>query len=291
MDEMFRLSEICVPILHNGELLGVIDSEHHELNYFKERDLKILMTIATLTGNKLKQLESEQSLQMKHEELMTINEQLAEAQLSALQTQMNPHFIFNALNGIKRMILTNDANNASRYLSKFALMIRLTLNQSRQSFATLRENIDYLESYLAMEKLRFGSTFSYHIQTEENLEDEEILVPTLMIQPLVENAIWHGQMNNEGKNQLNIGFSRHEDTFTCTVEDNGIGIQQSKKRKLKEKSAHNYQSVGLDNLRKRIHIMNKKYQMDCALDIIDRSENGDSSSGTLATLSFKIIDR
>ncbi len=291
MDEMFRLSEICVPILHNGELLGVIDSEHHELNYFKERDLKILMTIATLTGNKLKQLESEQSLQMKHEELMTINEQLAEAQLSALQTQMNPHFIFNALNGIKRMILTNDANNASRYLSKFALMIRLTLNQSRQSFATLRENIDYLESYLAMEKLRFGSTFSYHIQTEENLEDEEILVPTLMIQPLVENAIWHGQMNNEGKNQLNIGFSRQEDTFTCTVEDNGIGIQQSKKRKLKEKSAHNYQSVGLDNLRKRIHIMNKKYHMDCALDIIDRGENGDSSSGTLATLSFKIIDR
>lgn len=288
VDEMHRLSEICVPILHNGELLGVIDSEHHELNYFKERDLKILMTIATLTGNKLKQLESEQSLQMKQEELMTINEQLAEAQLSALQTQMNPHFIFNALNGIKRMILTDDANNASRYLSKFAHMIRLTLNQSRELFATLRENIDYLESYLEMEKLRFDGSFNYCIQIDENLENEDILVPTLMIQPLVENAIWHGLMNIEGEKQLNIIFSRQGDTFICTIEDNGIGIRQS--GKLKEGNFSNYQSVGLDNLRNRMSIINKKYQMDCALNIIDRSENGSNSSGAIATLSFKIID-
>src|SRR4030095_15641481 len=117
---------LCVPIIHNNELIGIIDSEHHLLNHFKERDIKILTTIATLVGNKIIQIESEQSLAKKQKELAFINQELAEAQLSALQTQMNPHFIFNSLNSIKGMILDNERQKASRYLSKFAQMIRIT---------------------------------------------------------------------------------------------------------------------------------------------------------------------
>src|SRR5262249_4552702 len=146
---------------------------HHIENYFKDRDVKILTTIATLVGNKLKQIESEQSLQIKQKEIAFINQQLAEAQLSALQTQMNPHFIFNCLNSIKGMILNDEQQKASRYLSKFANMIRTTLNQSKEVFTTLYENIEHLENYLAMEKLRFDDSFNYQVIVDENIDKEE----------------------------------------------------------------------------------------------------------------------
>ena len=289
VDEMARLSEICVPIIHNGELLGIIDSEHHELNYYKERDLKILTTIATLTGDKIKQIESEQSLEIKQEELVTINEQLAEAQLSALQTQMNPHFIFNALNSIKRMILDEENQKASRYMSKFGLMIRLTLNHSKEIFVTLRETIEYLRTYLEMEQLRFDDSFTYCIKADDDLDEEDTMIPSLMIQPLVENAIWHGLMHVEGEKKIMINFSQLDDKIICTIEDNGIGIRQSEKLKLVNKPLH--QSVGLDNLRNRIKIMNEKYNTDCILEITDMNEKDKGRRGTLVVLSFKIINQ
>ncbi len=163
VDDIMRLSEVCVPIIQNDELIGIIDSEHPEVNHFKERDIKILTTIATLVSNKIKQIESEQSLEIKQNEIAFINQQLAEAQLLALQTQMNPHFIFNSLNSIKGMILDNEQKKASRYLSKFAQMIRTTLNQSKDMFTTLNENIEHLESYLTMEKLRFDDSFTFRM--------------------------------------------------------------------------------------------------------------------------------
>src|SRR6185369_14312241 len=175
---------------------------HHLENHFDDRDVKILTTIATLLGNKIKQIESDHSLKKQQKEIAYINQQLAEAQLSALQTQMNPHFIFNSLNGIKGMILDNEQQKASRYLSKFAQMIRITLHQSKEIFTTLYENIEHLESYLAMEKLRFDDSFTFHVTVDERIDKEETLVPTLMIQPLSENAIWHGLMCKEGDKKL-----------------------------------------------------------------------------------------
>jgi ligand-binding sensor domain-containing protein len=283
-DDVFRLSEICVPIMHNGDLLGIIDAEHASPNYYKERDLKILTTIATLIGNKIKQMESEQSLAMKRYELAIINEQLAEAQLTALQTQMNPHFIFNALNSIKRMILDNESANASRYLSKFAQMIRLTLNHSRETFVRLQETIEYLHAYLEMEQLRFGSSFSYTIDTNRSPDEEDIRIPTLMIQPLAENAIWHGLMHRAGDKKVMIRFVHVNDMVTCTIEDNGIGIRASEKMKRINKPPQ----VGLGNLRNRIKIMNEKYDMNCTLEINDLGETDPNRTGTLAILQFKI---
>jgi len=284
-DDLFRLSEVCVPVIHNDELLGVIDTEHHECNYFKERDMKILTTIATLVGNKIMQIESEKSLAIKREELATINEQLAEAQLTALQAQMNPHFIFNALNSIKRMILDNENRNASRYLSRFAQMIRLTLNHSKETFVTLQETIEYLYAYLDMEQLRFGSSFSYIIETTGLPDEEEINIPTLMIQPLVENAIWHGLMHRQGDKKIVIRFEQYNDMVTCIIEDNGIGIHASRKMKQENKRP----SVGLENLRNRIKIMNEKYNMNCSLGITDLSETDNSLTGTRVVLKFKIL--
>ena len=288
VDEMKRLSEICVPIIHNGELMGIIDSEHHELNYFKERDLKILTTIATLIGNKLKQIESEQSLEAKGKELANINEQLVEARLAALQAQMNPHFVFNALNSIKRMILDGDNEKASRYLSKFALMIRMTLNHSKDTFVTLDENIEYLKTYLEMEQLRFDESFTYSIFTGANIDTGETAIPSLMIQPLVENAIWHGLLPSAEDKKVIIGFTQENNKITCTIEDNGIGIRQSEK--LKEKNRPLHHSVGLENLQKRIKIINEKYDTHCSLAITDLKETGKNGSGTKVILQFNVIN-
>jgi LytS/YehU family sensor histidine kinase len=287
VDEQFRLSEVCVPIIHDDELMGIIDSEHHEANYFSERDIKILTTIATLLGNKLKQIESDRSLEAKGKEIATINEQLVEARLSALQAQMNPHFVFNALNSIKRMILDGDNEKASRYLSKFALMIRMTLNHSKDTFVTLDENIEYLKTYLEMEQLRFDDSFTYKILVGENIDTSESSIPSLMIQPLVENAIWHGLLPSESEKKILIKFTQNENRITCIIEDNGIGIRQSEKLKVMNRPLHN--SVGLENLRKRIKIMNEKYDTDCSLEIFDLKETGKGDRGTKVVLRFNLI--
>ena len=288
VDDAFRLSEICVPIIHNNELLGIIDSEHHLPEYFTERDIKILTTIATLIGNKIKQIESEQSLEVKRRELATINEQLAEARLSALQAQMNPHFVFNALNSIKRMILDSDNDKASRYLSKFALMIRMTLNHSKETFVTLHENIEYLKAYLEMEQLRFDDSFTYRISTDKNIDTEETAIPSLMMQPIVENAIWHGLMQADADKKILIDFAQCQNKIRCTVEDNGIGIRRSEK--LKEVSKPPHHSVGLENLKKRIKIINEKYDTDCSLEILDLGDENKSRRGTRVVLQFNMIN-
>jgi LytS/YehU family sensor histidine kinase len=287
VDDRFRLSELTVPVLHNGELLGVIDSEHSRADYFNERDIKIMTTIATLLGNKLKQLESEQSLEAKQRELAGINEQLAEARLSALQAQMNPHFVFNALNSIKRMILEGENDKASRYLSKFALMIRMTLEHSKETFVTLHDNVQYLKAYLEMERLRFDQTFTYLIDVDESVDEAEISLPAMMIQPLVENAIWHGLMYTDTKKELKISFAVVASRLYCAVEDNGIGIRQSEELRKKSRPVH--RSVGLENLRKRISIMNEKYRTDCTLTITDVKESGETGSGTRAVLEMNIV--
>lgn len=234
---------------------------------------------------KAKQIESERVLILKRQELASINEQLAEAQLTALQAQMNPHFIFNALNSIKRMVLDNETRNASRYLSRFAQMIRLTLNHSKETFVTLQETIEYLHAYLEMEQLRFGSSFSYIIQTTGITDEEEINIPTLMIQPLVENAIWHGLMPKNGDKKITIQFEQAMDMVTCTIGDNGIGIGESEKIKRTNKQP----SVGLGNLRNRIKIMNEKHNMNCTLAITDLSKGNGNETGTRVVLQFKIL--
>jgi sensor histidine kinase YesM len=217
----------------------------------------------------------------------SINKQLAEAQLLALQTQMNPHFIFNSLNSIKGMVLDNQQQKASRYLSKFARIIRITVNQSKQIFTTLYDNIEYLESYLLMEKLRFDDSFNYRITVDDNIDKEDILIPTMMIQPLVENAIWHGLMQKLGEKTVEIHFSKDHDAISCTIEDNGIGIHCSEK--LKKVNKPPYQSVGLNNIRNRIKLLNEKYDTGCSLVITDVSDTCTHKTGTRAVLHFHIM--
>ena len=213
-----------------------------------------------------------------------IDKQLAELEMKGLHAQMNPHFIFNSLNSIKEMILEDEKQNASRYLSKFAQLIRTNLEQSRQTFITVRQCIDHLQQYLEMEKIRFEG-FSYTINIDEDLPDNIRMAP-MLIQPLVENAIWHGLQNRAGDKQLNIRFYRSGEQLVCEIEDNGIGINQSAKDKAGSRPSH--RSLGIQNIRERLDVLNEKYNMNSSLSITDRSELPGNKNGTLAILRFNI---
>ena len=211
-----------------------------------------------------------------------INKQLAEFEMKALHAQMNPHFIFNSLNSIKEMILEDQKHNASRYLSKFAQLIRMSLDQSRQTFISLQQTIEHLEYYLEMEQVRFAD-FNYHIEVQENLHPHEIKMAPMLIQPIVENAIWHGLLNIQGPKNLFLRFYAKNKYLFCVIEDNGIGINASLKNKSNSRTTH--RSLGIENIRQRIAVLNEKYHIQYQLEIKDKQEWGNThETGTIVFL-------
>ncbi len=217
-------------------------------------------------------------------EKLNLDKQVAEYEMKALHAQMNPHFIFNALNSIREMILQDDNRNASRYLSRFARLIRLNLEHSKQTFISLQQNIEYLESYLEMEQLRFPD-FSFRIEVPRELDLNEARLAPMLIQPLVENAIWHGLLPKESNKWVYIRFFHDSGQLVCEIEDNGIGIRQSIRNKSTGHQTH--RSVGISNIQERIAVLNEKYRIRCSLIIRDKTEiAGHTDTGTIITLVF-----
>ncbi len=215
-----------------------------------------------------------------------INTQIAELEMKGLHAQMNPHFVFNALNSIKEMVLVDEKKQASRYLSKFAQLVRTNLEQSQQTFVTLEQSVDHLKQYLEMEKIRFRD-FLYSIEIGESVETEAIKIPPMLLQPLVENAIWHGLRSLKEEKRIVIRFLKDEEYLVCEIDDNGIGINKS--LKARENYQHTHSSMGIANIRERLELLNEKYGISCSLIIKDKSElSGGSESGTIATLMFKL---
>ena len=207
---------------------------------------------------------------------------IAELEMKGLHAQMNPHFIFNSLNSIKEMILEDEKQNASRYLSKFAQLVRTNLEQSKHTFIPVKECIDHLQQYLEMEKIRFAD-FTYTIEVNDNLATDEIVMAPMLIQPFVENAIWHGLQKKQGEKKLIIRFYGTGRHFICEIDDNGIGIIESQKNKSSLRPTH--RSLGIENIQERLDVLNEKYKMNCSLTIKDKSElPGTHTSGTLVTL-------
>jgi hypothetical protein len=215
-----------------------------------------------------------------------IDKLLSQTEMKALQAQMSPHFIFNSLNSIKEMILNNENRDASHYLSKFAHLIRITLDQSSQSLVSLRNTIDYLERYMEMENIR-NIHFTHEITTDENLDPDEIFVPPMLIQPFIENAIWHGISASKKNIHVRIYFKKENEKLVCTIDDNGMGIAQSQKNKPVNGVRH--QSVGIANIQNRVNLLNEKYNLHAQVNIIDKKEvPGRTDTGTLVTLQLPL---
>ncbi len=213
--------------------------------------------------------------------ISNLDRQVIEYELKALHAQMNPHFVFNCLNSIKEMIMSKDNKNANIYLNKFSFLLRSTLDQSKLTFVSLSHTIEYLRNYLEMEKLRF-SHFEYSIDVSKDIETESVMMAPLLLQPIVENAIWHGQSDQKDLERLCLRFYVCTDDVVCEVEDNGIGINATRS----SQSSGMHLSSALDNIRKRIDLLNRKHDLDYRLSIIDKSDIN-KGHGTIVKLMFK----
>jgi len=213
-------------------------------------------------------------------------QKLLEAEKRSLLSQMNPHFIFNSLNSIQHFIIQNDEFQANNYLSNFSSLIRRILENSKKNLISLNEEITTLTLYLEMEKLRFEEGFEYRIIRDQNIDYTETTIPPMMIQPFVENAIWHGLMPLESKGVLTITFSRIDGFFHCLICDNGIGGEKAARLKGKKEP---HASTGMKNIRDRINLLNQINKKKIELNITDLKNPDGTPSGTLIELIIPLI--
>jgi hypothetical protein len=192
--------------------------------------------------------------QMKKQEL---EHHLMTLELKSLQAMMNPHFIFNALGSIQNFLLLNKTGEAGLYLSQFARLIRQNMNAIKEAMINLEEEVDRLKNYLDLEKLRMENKFDYRIDVDENVDAEELLIPSMIIQPFVENSIWHGISALDGQGIITIQFAQQDDQLLkVIVEDNGVGMKKAQTYKAKDEKHLN---LGMEMTRKRLELLGRKY--------------------------------
>lgn len=154
--------------------------------------------------------------------------EMEELKMTALQSQMNPHFLFNSLNSINNFVLKNDIEKASDYITKFSKLIRIILNSSSSPTSSLTEELTVLALYVKLEQMRVNGGFDYIVSVDENLKLDHIKVPTLFLQPFIENAIWHGIMKKEGEKEIELSIKEDQGNVICIIRDNGIGINKAR---------------------------------------------------------------
>ncbi|MDQ2655841.1 MAG: histidine kinase, partial [Bacteroidota bacterium] len=192
--------------------------------------------------------------------------------LKSLRGQMNPHFIFNALNSVNQFISEQDERTANRFLSEFALLMRLVLENSQEDFIPLQKEQEILSLYLKLEHYRFRDKFDYEIKIDEQVNPETIQIPPMLIQPYIENAVWHGLRYKNEKGKLLLHFYRQNGNLVAEITDDGVGRQRSAELKTENQKKHN--STGLKNIEERLAIINKVYRLDYRVNIEDRKDNG-----------------
>ena len=191
--------------------------------------------------------------------------------LQSLRREMNPHFIFNSLNSVNQFIATNNELEANQYLTKFSKLMRGVMENSTEDFIPFAQELDLLQNYLALEKTRFIDKFDFEIIVDDNLNQQNLLIPGMLIQPFLENAIWHGLRYRTEKGFLKLNFSKEKESLKITIKDNGIGIKESKKQKTHHQK--NREGRGMKNTLERIKLLNDLYKKNIICDVKD-SENG-----------------
>ncbi|AZA79759.1 histidine kinase [Chryseobacterium sp. G0186] len=202
--------------------------------------------------------------------------------LQSLRREMNPHFIFNSLNSVNHFIATNNELEANQYLTKFSKLMRGVMENSTEDFIPFQQELDLLQNYLALEKTRFADKFDYEIDVDESLNMQNLKVPGMLVQPFLENAIWHGLRYRTEKGFLKLSFEKREQYLKVTIEDNGIGIEESKKQKTQHQKTR--EGRGMKNTLERIQLLNDLYKKDITCSVKDKENN----SGVLVTIQINL---
>jgi tetratricopeptide (TPR) repeat protein/anti-sigma regulatory factor (Ser/Thr protein kinase) len=214
-------------------------------------------------------------------EKLKLSQRASDLEMQALRAQMNPHFVFNCLTAINHFVLANETDKASQYLTRFSRLLRMVLINAGKAVITLEEEIAVLELYLDMEKLRFKDAFDYTITCDETVQPSMVNLPSFILQPFCENAIWHGLLHKEGKGRLDIHCSMHDKLLRCTITDNGIG--REKAASLKTISVKEHISLGQALSAERLGLYNGKKTDIASFTIQDLKDHG----GTRVVLMIK----
>jgi hypothetical protein len=206
---------------------------------------------------------------------------MAELELQSLRAQLNPHFMFNSLNAIQELILKEDNDNSHLYLSRFSELLRMLLDNANQPFVSLRKEIGLLELYLSLENLRIPD-LKYSIEIDPSIDTNKATIPNMMLQPYIENAIWHGLSHKKGERNLHIRIKRNEDFIVFEVEDNGVGRKMSAELKSLYRKEH--RSRGMELLSKRFSLLSKEYGSEIQTTVEDLHDNG-TALGTKVAIS------
>jgi len=285
--------------LQQTKLLSL--EQENELNRLKQRQ-QLLYTISGITvlgllasvfifRNRLQRVNLKNELtREKSDKLLKESEfksRMNDITFSALRSQMNPHFIFNCLNSIKLYTEQNNSEAASEYLTKFSKLIRRILDSARADNITLAAEIELLGLYLEMEAMRFKEKLKYHIDIDKGIDTDFIDIPPLLIQPYVENAIWHGLMHKEegGTITIHIGMD-DEQGLVITVEDDGIGMEKAEA--LKSKTAVQHKSFGTRLTAERIALINEKYKTSARVIITNLYNAAGNACGTRVTIKLPV---
>jgi sensor histidine kinase YesM len=264
-------------------------------NVIKERNESQEELIAQLQENEslretLKQRLEQEVIQLsskaEEQELERLKAQyeseLAELKISSLRNQMNPHFIFNSLNSIKLYIINNDTSNAVYYLNKFSKLIRKILATTKEQAISLNEELETAELYMNIENIRFKNELNFSIKVDEGINLNMIKVPPLILQPIIENAIWHGLSLKEGEKNIVIS-ARHNSTgnLTLSVEDNGVG--RTKAAEVKQRKLYKKDSIGMSLTSERMERFAKEFDTEFSMSVIDLGTE-ESPEGTRVEL-------
>jgi hypothetical protein len=205
--------------------------------------------------------------------------------LQSLRREMNPHFIFNSLNSVNQFIAQNKEREANKYLTSYSSLMRNMMESSSKDFIPLQHEIDHLQKYLELEHLRFSNQFDFVVDVDESIDADAILAPNMLIQPHLENAIWHGLRYKETKGLLILSIKNKTSFIEITIDDNGIGIEKSNSIKTQNQKIH--QSIGLQNIKERIKLLNDLYKVDISFTVINKVNDG----GTIVRLKIPYLNK
>ncbi len=204
--------------------------------------------------------------------------------LQSLRREMNPHFIFNSLNSVNQFIAQNNELEANKYLTSYSRLMRNVMENSGKDFVRLGSEIEQLREYLDLEQLRFHEKFTYEIAVDEHIDIEAVYIPNMLVQPHLENAIWHGLRYREDKGLLKLIFAQTGETICITINDNGIGLTQSERMKTQNQRVH--RSRGLTNITERIKLLNDLYHTDIRLTITEKETH---ETGVVVNITIKMV--
>jgi LytS/YehU family sensor histidine kinase len=216
-----------------------------------------------------------------------MNRKISEITQANLRQQMNPHFIFNTLNSIQYYMYQHDKLATNNYLTKFSSLMRKVLDNSQHTSVPLSDELSALNLYLELESIRFKDKFEYKINVDDEIDPLMHKIPTMLIQPYVENSICHGLIPKEGKGYVNVDLKLNSEFILCTIEDNGIGREAAKERDQKREANHN--SLGTRITKSRLELVNELYGTSLQTLYTDlKSENGEPT-GTRVEIHIPII--